>query len=131
MRFYVNYDKLAICTGAQGSTFGIKGVSKYAHFLRDVRNAEAIRNRLIENWSLANVPGGVACVFWLTSSAYNSCFLAMCTTSRASVYGIHWKIVYLQPAQLHGTCCRQQPCPQDGPLLSEAACCMWYAVEAA
>lgn len=63
LRFFVNYDKLAICTGAQGSTFGIKGVTEHAHFLRDVRNAEAIRNRLIENWSLANVPG--ALLSWL------------------------------------------------------------------
>lgn len=41
----------------QGSTFGIPGVEQYAHFLRDVRHAEAIRARLIENIALAGVPG--------------------------------------------------------------------------
>lgn len=57
VKFYVNYDKLAICTGSQGSTFGIPGVEQYAHFLRDVRHAEAIRAKLIENIALAGVPG--------------------------------------------------------------------------
>lgn len=57
VKFYVNYDKLAVCTGSQGSTFGIPGVEQYAHFLRDVRHAEAIRAQLIENIALAGVPG--------------------------------------------------------------------------
>lgn len=57
IRFYVNYDKLAICTGSQGSTFGIPGVEEHAYFLRDVRHAEAIRSKLIENIALAGVPG--------------------------------------------------------------------------
>ena len=41
----------------QGSTFGIPGVEKHAHFLRDVKDAEQIRNELLKNWTLANVPG--------------------------------------------------------------------------
>ncbi len=41
----------------QGSTFNIKGVTEHAHFLREIGHADAIRNKLIENWSLANVPG--------------------------------------------------------------------------
>jgi NADH dehydrogenase FAD-containing subunit len=41
----------------QGSTFGIPGVEQHAHFLRDVRHAEAIRGKLIENIALAGVPG--------------------------------------------------------------------------
>ncbi|KAF6256151.1 pyridine nucleotide-disulfide oxidoreductase-domain-containing protein, partial [Scenedesmus sp. NREL 46B-D3] len=57
LRFYINYDKLAICTGSQGSTFGIPGVEQHAHFLRDVRHAEAIRGKLIENIARAGVPG--------------------------------------------------------------------------
>lgn len=77
IRFFVNYDKLAICTGAQGSTFGIKGVSEHAHFLRDVRNAEAIRNRLIENWSLANVPG------WTAVGGRTSCCCRVVAYKRA------------------------------------------------
>jgi NADPH-dependent 2,4-dienoyl-CoA reductase/sulfur reductase-like enzyme len=41
----------------QGSTFGIPGVERHAHFLRDVKDAEQIRNELLKNWTLANVPG--------------------------------------------------------------------------
>ncbi|GLI68456.1 hypothetical protein VaNZ11_012878 [Volvox africanus] len=55
--FSVSYDKLAICTGSQGSTFGIPGVLEHAHFLRDVKQAESIRQRLIENLALAGIPG--------------------------------------------------------------------------
>eukprot|EP00198_Chlamydomonas_reinhardtii_P009564 XP_001698901.1 mitochondrial type-II NADH dehydrogenase [Chlamydomonas reinhardtii] len=55
--FSVQYDKLAICTGSQGSTFGIPGVLENAHFLRDVKQADAIRQKLIENIALAGVPG--------------------------------------------------------------------------
>ena len=41
----------------QGSTFGIPGVEEHAHFLRDVKDAERIRNHLLTNWTLANIPG--------------------------------------------------------------------------
>lgn len=41
---------------AQGSTFGIPGVEKYSHPLRDIHDANAIRNNLIANWSKANTP---------------------------------------------------------------------------
>jgi NADH dehydrogenase FAD-containing subunit len=34
LRFFVEYDHLAISTGSQGSTFGIPGVEQYTHFLR-------------------------------------------------------------------------------------------------
>ncbi|WIA14591.1 hypothetical protein OEZ85_003105 [Tetradesmus obliquus] len=57
VKFYIGYNKLAICTGSSGSTFGIPGVEQHAHFLRDVRHAEAIRSQLIENIALAGVPG--------------------------------------------------------------------------
>jgi NADH:ubiquinone reductase (non-electrogenic) len=57
LRFYVPYDVLALCTGSQGSTFGIPGVERHAHFLRDVKHADTIRSRLIGNIALANVPG--------------------------------------------------------------------------
>jgi len=40
----------------QGSTFGIPGVEKYSHPLRDIHDANAIRNNLIANWSKANTP---------------------------------------------------------------------------
>ncbi|DBB14410.1 hypothetical protein WJX82_007842 [Trebouxia sp. C0006] len=54
--FDVAYDKLVIATGSQGSTFGIPGVEKYSHPLRDIHDANAIRNNLIANWSKANTP---------------------------------------------------------------------------
>ncbi|KAG2490335.1 hypothetical protein HYH03_011284 [Edaphochlamys debaryana] len=57
VRFEVPYDKLAICTGSLGSTFGVPGVLEHAHFLRDVKQAEAIRQRLIENLAQAGIPG--------------------------------------------------------------------------
>ncbi|MEW5311892.1 MAG: hypothetical protein WDW38_003569 [Sanguina aurantia] len=57
LSFYVPYDKLAICTGSQGSTFGIPGVLEHAHFLRDVKQSEAIRLKIIENLALAGIPG--------------------------------------------------------------------------
>jgi hypothetical protein len=50
----------------QGSTFGIPGVDKYTHFLRDISNVERIRDHLLENWQLSNIPGGWAgvCYKW-------------------------------------------------------------------
>ena len=45
--FEVQYDKLAIATGAQGSTFNIPGVEEYAPPLRDVADASAIKDKLI------------------------------------------------------------------------------------
>ena len=41
----------------QGSTFGIKGVEQHAHFLREVSHAREIRDALLSNWNLANIPG--------------------------------------------------------------------------
>lgn len=57
LRFFVEYDILAIATGSQGSTFGIPGVEEYACFLRDASHAQIIRSRLMANWSKANIPG--------------------------------------------------------------------------
>jgi NADH:ubiquinone reductase (non-electrogenic) len=61
LSFYVNYDKLAICTGSQGSTFGIPGVSLHAHFLRDVKQAEEIHHKLVTLIAKAGIPGEVIC----------------------------------------------------------------------
>eukprot|EP01026_Neomeris_dumetosa_P076348 TRINITY_DN81866_c0_g1_i1.p1 TRINITY_DN81866_c0_g1~~TRINITY_DN81866_c0_g1_i1.p1 ORF type:complete len:416 (-),score=64.00 TRINITY_DN81866_c0_g1_i1:217-1464(-) len=55
--FGVNYDKLVICTGSQGSTFNIPGVHEYTTFLRDVSHAAYIRDKLIANVGKANIPG--------------------------------------------------------------------------
>ena len=57
--FSVAYDKLVIATGAEASTFGIKGVAEYAIFLRDVKNARDIRTKLLLNLMLCEIPGMV------------------------------------------------------------------------
>jgi len=55
--FEVQYDELAICTGAQGSTFGIPGVIEHALPLRDVSDADAIRSTIIKNLCESQIPG--------------------------------------------------------------------------
>ena len=63
--FTVAYDKLVIATGAEASTFGIKGVTEYAILLRDVKNARDIRTRLLLNLMLCEIPGMVCnLVLW-------------------------------------------------------------------
>lgn len=57
IHFFCEYDALAIATGSQGSTFGIPGVEQYTHFLRNASDSTNIRNTLIHNWNLANIPG--------------------------------------------------------------------------
>ena len=46
---------LPVCD--QGSTFGIPGVAEHAHFLRDVKQATAIREKLVKNVAKAGIPG--------------------------------------------------------------------------
>lgn len=53
----VAFDKLAICTGALGTTFGVPGVEAHTFPLRDATNALRIRERLLTNIGLAAVPG--------------------------------------------------------------------------
>ncbi|CAD7695202.1 unnamed protein product [Ostreobium quekettii] len=55
--FQIKYDRLAVCTGSQGSTFGVPGVERHAHFLRDVKQATEIRSHLIKNIARAGIPG--------------------------------------------------------------------------
>ncbi|KAF9078394.1 pyridine nucleotide-disulfide oxidoreductase-domain-containing protein [Rhodocollybia butyracea] len=54
--FTVKYDKLVIAVGAYSQTFNIPGVKEHAHFLKDVRDARAIRNRILECLEQANQP---------------------------------------------------------------------------
>ena len=82
LQYKIPYDKLVIATGSQvgvlllasfgstndsscgsllvdwlqGSTFGIPGVDKYSHPLRDIKDANGIKNHLLANWSKANTP---------------------------------------------------------------------------
>ncbi|KAI5386496.1 internal alternative NAD(P)H-ubiquinone oxidoreductase A2, mitochondrial [Lathyrus oleraceus] len=56
-QFKVAYDKLVIASGAEPSTFGIKGVKEHAFFLREVNHAQEIRKRLLLNLMLSENPG--------------------------------------------------------------------------
>lgn len=56
-KFEVAYDKLVIASGAQASTFGIRGVHEHAIFLREVHHAQEIRRKLLLNLMLSDVPG--------------------------------------------------------------------------
>lgn len=55
--FKIPYDKLIIASGAEASTFGIKGVHEHAIFLREVHHAQEIRRKLLLNLMLSDVPG--------------------------------------------------------------------------
>ncbi|KAG6380296.1 NDE1, mitochondrial external NADH dehydrogenase [Boletus reticuloceps] len=54
--FTVRYDKLVIAVGAYSQTFDVPGVKEYAHFLKNVRDARAIRTRILDCFELANQP---------------------------------------------------------------------------
>uniref|UniRef100_A0A7C8YLG8 NADH:ubiquinone reductase (non-electrogenic) n=1 Tax=Opuntia streptacantha TaxID=393608 RepID=A0A7C8YLG8_OPUST len=56
-KFEVAYDKLVVASGAQPSTFGIRGVHEHAIFLREVHHAQEIRRKLLLNLMLSDVPG--------------------------------------------------------------------------
>jgi len=56
-KFEVAYDKLVVASGAQASTFGIRGVHEHAIFLREVHHAQEIRRKLLLNLMLSDVPG--------------------------------------------------------------------------
>ncbi|KAL8029588.1 hypothetical protein ABFX02_14G234200 [Erythranthe guttata] len=56
-KFQISYDKLVIASGAQASTFGIKGAKEHATFLREVSDAQEIRRKLLLNLMLSDVPG--------------------------------------------------------------------------
>ncbi|GMK59293.1 hypothetical protein CspeluHIS016_0703080 [Cutaneotrichosporon spelunceum] len=52
----VPYDKLVVATGCRSASFGTPGVIEHAHFLKDVREARAIRYRLLQNLEIATEP---------------------------------------------------------------------------
>ncbi|KAJ3477470.1 hypothetical protein NLI96_g10440 [Meripilus lineatus] len=54
--FNVTYDKLIIAVGAYSQTFDVPGVKEHAHFLKDIRDARAIRTRVLECFEQANQP---------------------------------------------------------------------------
>jgi len=54
--FPVSYDKLIIAVGTYSQTFNTKGVKENAYFLKDVRDAVAIRQRIWALFELARLP---------------------------------------------------------------------------
>ncbi|GAA6016866.1 hypothetical protein JCM8202_004459 [Rhodotorula sphaerocarpa] len=54
--FDVAYDKLVIAVGCYSATFGTPGVKEHGYFLKDVRDAAKIRNRIYECFELASQP---------------------------------------------------------------------------
>ncbi|KAL7422346.1 hypothetical protein Q5752_002992 [Cryptotrichosporon argae] len=55
-RYEIAYDKLVIATGCRSASFGIPGAAEHAFFLKDVRDARAIRTRLLDCLELASLP---------------------------------------------------------------------------
>ncbi|OSD00481.1 FAD/NAD-P-binding domain-containing protein [Trametes coccinea BRFM310] len=55
-KFQLTYDKLVIAVGAYNQTFNVPGVKEHAHFLKDIKDARAIRTRILECFEQANQP---------------------------------------------------------------------------
>ncbi|KAJ1652273.1 hypothetical protein IWQ61_007354 [Dispira simplex] len=55
-QFTVPYDILIVAVGAQSNTFGIPGVEEHALFLKDVKDARKIRQRVIACFERASQP---------------------------------------------------------------------------
>jgi NADH dehydrogenase len=53
----ITYDKLVIATGCRSASFNTPGVLEHARFLKDVREARAIRRQLLNCFELASKPG--------------------------------------------------------------------------
>lgn len=54
--FRLAYDLLVIAVGAVSNTFGVPGVAEYALFLKELHDARELRQRIIRNFELANLP---------------------------------------------------------------------------
>lgn len=54
--FEMRYDKLVIGIGALSNTFGVPGVEEHALFLKELRDARRIRQRIIECFERASKP---------------------------------------------------------------------------
>lgn len=53
----LSYDYLVYAVGAENNTFGIKGVSEHACFLKEIQDAEKIRGKLMDCIESANFSG--------------------------------------------------------------------------
>lgn len=54
--YNVGFDKLVVATGCRSASFGTPGVKEHANFLKDVREARAIRFKLMQCLELASEP---------------------------------------------------------------------------
>jgi len=54
--FEVPFDNLVIAVGGKNGTFGVPGVEKYAVFMKEIADAQAIRHRLISCLEYASLP---------------------------------------------------------------------------
>ncbi len=54
--FPVEYDILVIAVGAESNTFGIDGVREHAFFLKELSDAFAIRQKMLDNFEAASLP---------------------------------------------------------------------------
>lgn len=55
-QFNLSYDLLVFAVGARSNTFGIEGAQKYCHFLKQLSDARAIRNKILELFEIADTP---------------------------------------------------------------------------
>eukprot|EP01113_Clastostelium_recurvatum_P016884 TRINITY_DN1978_c0_g1_i2.p1 TRINITY_DN1978_c0_g1~~TRINITY_DN1978_c0_g1_i2.p1 ORF type:complete len:760 (-),score=188.22 TRINITY_DN1978_c0_g1_i2:34-2313(-) len=55
--FDVDYDYLVIAVGSTSSTMGVKGVEQHCHSLKEVWDAKAIREKIMDCFEKANYPG--------------------------------------------------------------------------
>lgn len=55
--FTLEYDLLVIAVGASNNTYGIPGVLEHAMFLKELADARAIRQRIIDCFEQASMPG--------------------------------------------------------------------------
>jgi len=55
--FQMAYDKLVVAVGADNNTFNTPGVEQNAHFLKEMKDARAIRGAIIDSFESACNPG--------------------------------------------------------------------------
>jgi len=56
VEFSLDYDLLVVAVGATNNTFGTKGVQEYCHFLKEIEDAEKIRESVVERFETASLP---------------------------------------------------------------------------
>lgn len=56
MEFEVEYDYLVLAVGAMANTFNTPGVEEYCHFLKEIEDAEKIRESIVDCFELAAIP---------------------------------------------------------------------------